>query len=299
MAKTTFNQFLRTVKDHTYPNRIAKRLDPETMRGRVFDLSQKQLVRCDGFELFVLPNDYVSAPIISTKTHEPHVTKAVRSALRSDDVFLDLGANVGYFTMLASSLVPAGKVISFEPNNQNLQLIYESILHSAAKNIEVYPFAVSDAKKLLHFETVGSNGGVVTGRSGARKAPYQCSSGKYHFIVQSVVLDEVLKDEARIDLIKMDLEAHEPFALSGMTKLIKKHKPSILTEFHPWLMRLNNSGDPLDYLRQIEDFGYSLSIIKFDGDIIAAQTPEAIMAYRDSLDSETIHLDLVATPRAN
>ncbi len=257
------------------------------MWGRVFDLNQKQLVCLDAFNLYVMPNDYVGASIISSKIYEPHVTNVIRKELRRDDVFLDLGANLGYFTMLASSILTNGKVISFEPNNQNLQLIYLSMLENDAKNVEVYPYAVSDAEKILRFVTVGSNGGVIN---------EHLKSQDYCFLVQSVILDKILKDEPRIDFVKIDIEAHEPFAIKGMTELIKKHRPKIATEFHPWAMQINNLGEPIDYLRQIRQLGYTLSIIKFDGDIVDVREPDEVMSFWRSLGNETIHLDLFAQP---
>lgn len=262
-------------------------LDPATMRGRIFDLNEKKLVRLDGFDLYVMPNDYVGAGILSSKLYEQHVTSVIRKELRQDDVFLDLGANLGYFTMLASSILTSGKVIIFEPNSQNLQLIYASMLENEARNLVVYPYAVSDAEKILRFVTVGSNGGVIGEYSKGQE---------YDVLVLSVILDKILKDEPRIDFVKIDIEAHEPFAVKGMAGLIKKHRPKIVTEFHPWAMRMNNSGEPIDYLKQITQLGYTLSIIKFDGDVIDVRGPDDVMLHWKSLGEETIHLDLFARP---
>ena len=66
--------------------------------------------------------------------------------LRRGDVFVDFTANIGFFTFLAASLVKKeGKVIAFEPNPQNIQLIYSTFLVSPGLNIKIYPYAVSDS----------------------------------------------------------------------------------------------------------------------------------------------------------
>lgn len=236
--------------------------------------------------MFVMSNDYIGAHILKSKSYEPHVTTVVKDLLKEGDVFLDIGANVGYFTMLASSLVKSsGKVIAFEPNPQNLQLIYTSMLESNIGNVDIYPYAVSDKKAILRFTTVGSNGGVVTDSSKAQQ---------YYFLVPAIVADEVLASEEKINLIKIDIEAHEPFAIRGMEKLIRKLKPKIITEFHPWAMKLNNLEAPEAYLKQLFDFGYQISIIEPSGRLFRVSCAEDILNYWKQLNHETAHLDLLA-----
>lgn len=271
-----------------YILRILRGGNTSQMWGRVFDLRKKELVNLNGFQLFVMPNDYIGRSILYSKTYEPHVTTVIRGVLKEGDVFLDIGANVGYFTMLASSLVKAaGKVIAFEPNPQNLQLIYSSLLESRVENVTTYPYAASDVAAILRFTTVGSNGGVVTEHS---------KEQKYFSLVPSVILDEILENESKIDLVKIDIEAHEPAAIRGMEGLIKKLRPKIITEFHPWAMELNNTAPPVAYLEQLVALGYELSIIEPSGNCLEVSGPEEILSYWKSLGKETAHLDLFAQP---
>jgi FkbM family methyltransferase len=271
-------------------SRFLKRMNASQMLGRVFDLRKKQLVELDGFGLYVMPNDYIGASLISARHYEPHVTRILRDELREGSVFLDLGANIGYFSMLASALVKdAGKVIAFEPNPQNLQLIYESKLHNSFANLTVFPYAVSDRSEILRFTTVGSNGGIV-----GRHSVFQT-----HFLlVQSAVLDQVLSSEPRIDLVKMDIEAHEPAALRGMDGLLRRHRPKLITEFHPWAIRMNSIDPPEDYLRQLEALDYRLSVILPDGELASMPSRAAVMDYWAGLRSETANIDLLAEPIA-
>lgn len=264
-------------------------MDPSAMWGRIFNLEQKQLLNMNGFDLYVMPDDYIGYSIIHAKIYEPHITKLIKNILNENDVFLDIGANIGYFTMLASSIIKTnGKVIAFEPNPQNLQLIYSSMQQNKMHNIDIYPYAVSNNKTILRFANVGSNGVVITEHA---------QDQKHFFFVQSVMLDTILKDEPCINLIKIDVEAHEPYALEGMKEIIKKHRPKILTEFHPWAMKFYNSGEPINYLESIINLGYKLSIIKPDcSEIINDLRSDEIMSYWKSLNHETIHLDLYAQP---
>jgi FkbM family methyltransferase len=255
------------------------------MWGRVFDLSNKKCVELDGFFLHVMPDDYIGASIIASRTYEPHVTALIRRELRQGDTFLDVGGNIGYFSMLASSIVgAAGKVITFEPNPQNLQLIYESLLKNGFSNQTIYPYAVSDHTGILRFTTVGSNGGVVTEHS---------RDQRHYLLVQSVLIDDVLSDQP-INMVKIDIEAHEPFAIRGMARLLKKHRPKIITEFHPWAMQLNNTEAPEEYLAQLEQLGYRLGIICPSN--VERMDRRAILAYWESLKQPTIRLDLYCEP---
>jgi FkbM family methyltransferase len=86
-----------------------------------------------------------------------------------------------------------------------------------------------------------SNGVVVTPRVPEKHVLY----------VPAVTIDSVLSSEPRIDLIKIDIEAHEPYALRGMANLIKGHRPKIATEFHPWAIGRYNDLEPVEYIEQI------------------------------------------------
>jgi hypothetical protein len=69
------------------------------MWGKVFDLSKKQCVHMGGFFLYAMPDDYIGSAVISSRRYEPHVTAVVRRELRPGDTFLDIGGNIGYFSM--------------------------------------------------------------------------------------------------------------------------------------------------------------------------------------------------------
>ena len=268
--------------------RYAKGMDTSQMWGKVFDLSQKQLVKFDSFSIFVMPNDYIGESIIRNKSYEPHVTEIIRQKLQPGDVFLDLGANLGYFTMLASTIVGEdGFVLAFEPNPQNQQLIYASIRENQTQNIKIFPYAVSNVEDILRFTNVGSNGGVVTKHS---------TTQNHYMLVPAVIIDHILKDCDKVDLVKIDIEAHEPQALEGMKDLIARTRPTILTEYHPWAIKHNSPVPPENYLDQIQNLGYKISIILPNGNLKSTENNGQILAYYRSLNSETAHLDLLAEP---
>lgn len=258
------------------------------MEGRLFDLARKRSVALNGFCLYVMEDDGIGAVIASQRIWEPHVTGLIRRELRPGDTFLDLGANIGYFSMLARSIVgDAGKVIAFEPNPQNVQMIYASLRQNGFANVHVSPCAASDRAGILPFVTVGSNGGVITEHS----LNQNCS-----LLVQSIVLDEALGSEPRIDFVKIDVEGHEPAAIRGMQALLQRHRPKIVTEFHPLVLEKNNNRPPEEYLAQLAQLGYRTAVLLENGELACAHSPREVMDHWSRLGCEEAHLDLYAWP---
>ncbi len=95
---------------------------PVTVRASKDDL---RYVRVEGIELAVdVVDASVSHPLLQGQPYEPHIQRVIRNELSTGGVFVDIGANVGYHTALASSLVgPGGIVYAFEPNPENARLI--------------------------------------------------------------------------------------------------------------------------------------------------------------------------------
>ncbi|MEK0185104.1 FkbM family methyltransferase [Microcoleus anatoxicus] len=258
--------------------------------------SGRILVELPEFKIYAMTNDSaVGQTIISTQNYEPHVTNAILKHLKGGDVFLDIGANIGYFTLLAASIVKDfGQVISFEPNPQNLQLIYSSIVENQFDNITIYPFAASNFRQILTLATGGSNGTVFDA------SLFQAENC---YFVPSMVVDELLQHEQQINVIKMDIEGHEPSAIRGMDLLIRKHKPIIFTEFHPWCIRFYNKTEPQEYLEQLTQYGYRLFIIERveeGGKITEAPDTKFVInfweEFAEKVNFDRIHLDLMALP---
>jgi hypothetical protein len=94
----------------------------------------------------------------------------------------------------------------------------------------------------------------------------------------------------------MDIEAHEPAALRGMENLLRRHRPKLITEFHPWALRINCDAPPEAYLQQLEGMGYRLAVILPDGGLEPMRSHADVMEYYAGLRCETVNLDLYAEP---
>jgi FkbM family methyltransferase len=249
------------------------------------------LVNLPRFSIYAMKSDIgIGNSIIELKQYEPHVTNILTKLLDTESVFLDLGSNIGYFSLLAASIVgSSGKVISFEPNMQNLQLLYLSTLENKFNNIHIYPFAASNTQQILKITSFGSNGFLDT-------PSYNQINGQF---TQSMIIDKILHNEDRINVVKMDIEGYEPLALNGMQELISIHRPTIITEFSPWHIEHRSKVKPRDYLQEILNFGYSLSIIEQSGCARLISSIESLMIEWQSLKNDKHHFDLIAQPLEN
>jgi FkbM family methyltransferase len=251
-------------------------------------------IQCDGFKILVRLDDAaVGAYIAAAKTYEPHVTKALSPLLRPGTVFLDIGANIGYYTLLTASRVgPEGRVVALEPNPDNCELLLGSIKENGFTNIHVYPYAAAEKKQVLgvYPDMTNSTSLVVD------EEHEQGHSGPPAHVVEAVALDELLVDLSRIDVVKMDIDGGEPRALLGMRRLIERHRPVLFVEFCPPLITAVSRVAPESLLDQISRLRYDLFIIEDDGQQTRCESGKDQILQRFSACTGT-HLDLVAYPQ--
>jgi FkbM family methyltransferase len=202
--------------------------------------------------------------ISETGGWEPHIVAEILRQVKSGDVFVDVGANVGVMSFPASRAVgPTGKVISFEPNPRNVQSFLHGIVENGFQNVDLYPFALSDRQQVFS----------VTGGSNSYLTPALLGST----LIQSYVGDDILSREEHVDFIKLDIEGHEPAALKGLTKTIQHHKPGILCEFNPRCLAGISNVEPGQFAQQIFDMSQSCIAIEYDGRQNPVESAAALM----------------------
>jgi len=264
---------------------VASFRDSHEYRTRRTTEHQAVAIALDGFSLYVRHDDKeVGAPLAEAGRYEPHVTAELKPLLRDDTVFVDVGANIGYFTILVASVVRRGKVIAFEPNRDNCALIRMSLDANGLGNVTLHPFAVADTGAEFALDVVGSNGAL-------REA-----SPTDDLIVRSVVFDDCVSKEPRVDIIKMDIEGFEGRALRGMTQTIARHRPVLFSELLPDALVSRSRMAPQDYLMQVAQLGYDLFALPFAGPrSTKSQTAAEILEVYSR--AQASHIDVVAYPR--
>jgi FkbM family methyltransferase len=264
---------------------------------------QIQLARCDGFSMYARANDrFIGAPIIRGELYEAHIVRELHQLLKPGMAFVDLGANIGYFSLLAAALVgPTGRVMAFEPNLENCELIKLSIRANQFEHAHVHPFAVSDREQDVLLEIYGSNGAIIPeAEAHQRDLTHTQSldddeSAVKFILAKAIVLDDFLRDTERIDVIKIDIEGGELRALQGMSALIERHRPVIVSEFAPTMLERQSGVNGEAYLRELHEREYDLHVIGPEKIHLPAQSRAEIMEYYFQTGGN--HIDLIAFPK--
>ncbi|MBD2520536.1 FkbM family methyltransferase [Nostoc sp. FACHB-973] len=173
-----------------------------------------------------------------------------------------------FCSLLAASQCPRGKVFSFEPDKNNFQLLKTSIAYNGFEEIiQAYNFAVSDTNKTIIISDLGN-----TSNSGARvtadnedflKSLISAPDANFKNI-EAVQLDTFLT-EIRVDIVKIDIEGHEPFAIRGMLNILRRDKPIIFAEFAPSNLKLFGGIEPSEFLELLLDIVYDIFLVERSG----------------------------------
>lgn len=165
-------------------------------------------------------------------TYEPELADAVREFVRPGMTVYDVGANIGYISLLlAHAARPNGQVFAFEALPANVERIRRNIALNGLENqIMPVPQAVADQGGELTFyvhESVGM--GKVAGSAGRPQEQYQAE-----ITVKALSLDEFVYQQGNPapDIVKMDIEGGEVLALPGMQRILTEHHPLLLLELH-------------------------------------------------------------------
>jgi FkbM family methyltransferase len=180
-----------------------------------------------GFKMFINGSS-VGHELIVKGIYEPRTSILFSLVVKEGDIVVDLGANIGYYTLLASKKVgKSGRVYSFEPEPENYKLLLKNLKLNNACNVIPLQKAVLNREGTIKLYLDKGN------PEGHTIIPLSPNSSKRFIEVECIVLDKYFKGR-KIDVIKMDVEGAEYLVLLGMTKLIDENKTvSLFVEFSP------------------------------------------------------------------
>lgn len=215
--------------------------------------------RVDSIRIAVDPHDHRSAPIenLNFGSYEPEETEVIRRIARDMNTMLDIGANIGWYSLLAKRINPKAVIHSFEPIPTTFErLKYNCFLNdSTSINCHDYGFSASSGSFPFYFYPEG----------GVNASLQNLSERDDVSIVecQLRVLDSVsewLDPEREVDFIKCDVEGNELFVIQGGMALISRHKPILLLELlRKWSARFGYH--PNEVISLLEEIGYKAYVV--------------------------------------
>jgi FkbM family methyltransferase len=206
--------------------------------------------------------DWIQQRIFFTGAYDPASLGFISRTLSDGDTFIDIGANMGCFTLVGSELVGSrGRVIAFEPIENVAVLLEQNVRMNGQENVTIVKKAVYEENTVLPFYL-------------ARKENLGMSSMFRHDTesgsivnVDALTLDSYLKSDniTKLKLIKIDIEGAELPALRGMERTIDQFKPILLVEISPAV--IHSSGERSRVFQYLEKKNYDRFVVQADGEL--------------------------------
>jgi FkbM family methyltransferase len=243
---------------------------------RILKPKGRILTSVRNFKILLRGKDDVMTPEILTHgCHEPSESQVFLDHVKPGMTILDIGANIGYFSLLVFKKIDSGKVYAFEPEPNNYATLTDNIALNHARNIVAVPKALSNQKGSCRFFLDEGNFGAHTFSSSNIQ-----TQNRNSIEVETIPLDDFVRDAGiRVDFIKMDVQGAEGLVLEKATETLKRDTPKILMEFWPEGLR-NLKTDPLSLLRQLAK-DYEISLIGHPGEALSKMAPEEILPFAE------------------
>ena len=234
----------------------------------------------NGFTLYLDRTDEAIVREFMSGEYEPLGTELMQRLIRPGMAVLDIGANIGYYTLLyARQVGPKGAVYAFEPTPDTFSMLRKNIQSNGfSDTVRLIEAAVSDhsgtAEIFINQYNKGDN--RLYGSGSMRRVP-----------VETKRLDDIFSAREHVDFIKMDIQGAEGLALRGMRDIIARDHPVIVMEFWPRLYtKLDSSAREI--LETLSAAGYSFEDIDDEAnDVRPATVPELLARYPDDAEGGT------------
>lgn len=211
-----------------------------------------KIVKVNGYKLRL--DDRDSLNISFYPMYEEGISKWIMENVKKDWVCLDLGANIGYHTMLMSQRCK--KVYAFEPSTSNFKVLDENIKINKFDNVLSCKYAVcNDNKDFMLYTAPGKEHGSPT------ITEKFVSDHSHSELIVGVKLDTFFNKDFKIDFLKMDIEGAEPDAVKGMKHIIESNpQMKMIIEFVPF------NGDVEKYHEMYDYFAKNYTVWDMDNE---------------------------------
>jgi FkbM family methyltransferase len=195
------------------------------------------------------PDSYSAAAALYCGLYDYDEMNFLLRYLQEEDSFLDIGANVGIYTLLAAYKIQSGSIYSFEALPKNYSRLAENLNLNNFQQVKSFAIAVSD-----------STGSIALNLAEGDSMPFiTTTTTDNSIIVPTNTLDNCLQDQEvnNLTLAKIDIEGAEILAFKGATSLLKQQRPYV------WILEINDTVNHFghqkkDVVNFLQDYGYGL-----------------------------------------
>lgn len=226
----------------------------------VLSILKKHFAVVQGHRMYLDSKDSLSLSI--NGVYERTQTELVQREVKEDFVVFDIGANIGYYTLIFARLVGhTGKVFAFEPDPGNFALLKKNVEINGYKNVILAQKAVSDKTGNIKLYLSDSNK--------ADHRTFDSDDGRRCIEIESIRLDDYFSNyEGKVDFIKMDIQGAEGAALQGMSSLMQKNSHvKMMLEFWPGGLKKFGT-EPRDVLEKLIQYGFTLNYMRKKGKVM-------------------------------
>jgi FkbM family methyltransferase len=219
----------------------------------------------------LIENDLISEKIKETGVWEPDVTNYLVKNIKPNETVIELGANIGYYTIMMAKLVsPGGRIYAYEANNE----VYDLALLSLKMN---------DLLNIVNMKNIGildkTGEAILHYTQPDNCSPSKTNIGRAHIVstkrrnkgylvkkIKVTSLDEDLPNLKNVDWLRMDIEGSELPAIYGAKRIIESSPNlKIVMEWAPYM--LQNFGSVSDLIDLLHNYGFTFYTLKNNGDL--------------------------------
>jgi len=186
-------------------------------------------IKLEGLDFWYRANDKYIGQRIALQKYERYETALMLGQLNINSVVVDVGANIGYYTILMAK--KCKKVYAIEPDKECFDILKKNVEENNLKNVVLINKAASDKREKKYLVRDEENLG--------NSRISETRNEKLDTGVLTETLDNLLINEQYISLIKVDTQGWEPEVISGTKKIIKRDQPTIFLEYTPGEYRDN------------------------------------------------------------
>jgi len=221
----TKDYFEKTAGFHIpVPKTFKKYLRPE------IKIQIPEFIHVMGHKIYLAQNSLLSKQLVRYGIHEENETNLVKSKIKEGEIVVDIGANIGYYTLIFAKLVgTSGKVFAIEPEPHNFQLLQKNLKANSYQNVTIEKKVISDKNGKMKFYISESNVG--------EHSIFPLTRDHKSFIdVETETLDDYFHKKGidkKISFVKIDVEGAEVAVLRGMSCILANENLKILIEYSP------------------------------------------------------------------